>query len=87
MNPPESSENTLDVLVIGGGVQGLWLLNDLSKVGYNAILIEKGNVGGLQTIHSHGYLHQGYLYSDEQMARRLKGAEERWKTFCKNIDL
>jgi glycine/D-amino acid oxidase-like deaminating enzyme len=72
----------VDVLIVGGGVQGLWLLNDLTKVGYNVVLIEKDKIGGSQTLHSHGYIHKGHLYHDIEMVRRLKSSEDRWERFC-----
>jgi glycine/D-amino acid oxidase-like deaminating enzyme len=80
-------EINVDVLIVGGGVQGLWLLRDFTRVGYHSILIEKEKVGGTQTLHSHGYLHQGYSYNDVGMARHLKSAKDRWTTFCNNQDI
>jgi glycine/D-amino acid oxidase-like deaminating enzyme len=73
----------IDVLIIGGGIQGLWLLNDLTQVGYNVALLENGKLGGDQTLHSHGFLHQGYGYTNAEMARRLKVTTERWNVFIK----
>ena len=57
-----------DVLIIGGGVMGLWLLNDLRQAGYSALLLEKRELGGEQTCHSHVYLHRGYLYNEFALA-------------------
>lgn len=73
----------IDVLIIGGGIQGLWLLNDLTRVGYNVLLLEKSKLGGDQTLHSHGFLHQGYGYTNAEMARRLKTTTQRWNVFIK----
>jgi len=53
----------VDVVVIGGGIQGLWLLGDLIKAGYNAILLERMQPGFGQTGHSHVFLHQGHIYA------------------------
>jgi glycine/D-amino acid oxidase-like deaminating enzyme len=53
----------VDVVVIGGGIQGLWLLGDLLKAGYNAILLERMQPGFGQTGHSHVFLHQGHIYA------------------------
>jgi glycine/D-amino acid oxidase-like deaminating enzyme len=68
-----------DVLIIGGGVQGLWLLNDLRSEGYSALLLERRALGDGQTCHSHVYLHQGHLYRDVGLAMRLKEITPRWR--------
>ena len=52
-----------DVVIIGGGVAGLWLLNRLNDLGYNALLIEKEGIGGTQTLCSQGIIHGGVKYS------------------------
>ncbi len=53
----------LDVLIIGGGVAGLWLLDDLRRAGYAALLIEKTALGSGQTIASQGILHSGLKHA------------------------
>src|SRR5690606_9516637 len=53
----------LDVLVVGGGIAGLWLLNRLVAAGYSAALIEKGDLGGGQTVHAQGIIHGGTKYN------------------------
>lgn len=53
----------VDVVVIGGGIQGLWLLGNLIEAGYNAILLERMQPGFGQTGHSHVFLHQGHMYA------------------------
>jgi glycine/D-amino acid oxidase-like deaminating enzyme len=52
----------LDVLILGGGVQGLWLLTDLRNAGYTAALVDPNPIGGAQTLHSHGFIHFGHAY-------------------------
>jgi glycine/D-amino acid oxidase-like deaminating enzyme len=75
----------LDVLIIGGGVQGLWLLNDLVKAGYSVLLLEKRELGGEQTCHSHVYIHQGHLYDEqrreEDLIRRLGDVNALWNNW------
>lgn len=56
-----------DVLILGGGIQGLWMLKDLRAKGYGAILLETGKLGGRQTLHSHLYIHQGHVYAAEEL--------------------
>src|SRR5205807_2344176 len=71
----------LDVLIIGGGVQGLWLLNDLTQLGYTVFLITNRPLGVGQTMHSHVYIHHGYLYEEIDLARRLKRTRVAWEKF------
>lgn len=53
----------VDLLIFGGGIAGLWLLNRLTALGYNAILAENNTLGGEQTIHSQGIIHGGLKYA------------------------
>ncbi|MFM8288457.1 MAG: FAD-dependent oxidoreductase [Planctomycetaceae bacterium] len=53
----------LDVLVIGGGVAGLWTLASLRQAGCQALLVEGFRLGTGQTIASQGILHSGLKYS------------------------
>lgn len=56
----------LDVVVIGGGVQGLVALNALVEKGYSCALVSDGDLGSGQTLHSHGYLNTGFgMFSPE----------------------
>jgi glycine/D-amino acid oxidase-like deaminating enzyme len=50
----------LDVVIIGGGVQGLVALNALVEEGYACALVSDGDLGSGQTLHSHGYLNTGF---------------------------
>jgi hypothetical protein len=50
----------VDVVVIGGGVQGLVILDTLIKVGYSCALVTEGDLGAGQTLHSHGFLNTGF---------------------------
>lgn len=53
----------LDSIIIGGGVAGLWLLNRLVKLGYNAVLFEQDALGQGQTVASQGMIHGGIKYA------------------------
>ncbi len=64
---------TLDAVILGGGVAGLWTLNALRNAGYHAVLLEKGWLGGGQTILSQGVLHGGLKYA---LNGRLNDASE-----------
>lgn len=71
----------VDVLIVGGGAQGLWLLNDLSKRHYRAVLLERRELGGGQTCHSHGLIHRGHYYDDVDMMIVLNAAAQFWEAF------
>lgn len=62
-----------DIVVLGGGVAGLWLLDDLRRRGYSALLLEARALGGVQTLASQGMIHGGIKYS---LAGALSGASE-----------
>lgn len=66
---------TTDVVIVGGGVTGLWLLNDLRREGYSAVLLERRELGGGQTCHSHVYIHQGHIYHEKDRVLAASIAE------------
>jgi glycine/D-amino acid oxidase-like deaminating enzyme len=62
-----------DIVILGGGVAGLWLLDDLRRRGYSTLLLEAHALGGIQTLASQGMIHGGIKYS---LAGALSGASE-----------
>ena len=52
-----------DIVIFGGGVAGLWLLNRLINDGYHPLLFETGALGGGQTLASQGIIHGGLKYA------------------------
>jgi len=52
-----------DIVILGGGIAGLWLLNRLRQRGFDAVLLEKSTLGGGQTIASQGIIHGGLKYA------------------------
>ena len=52
-----------DIAIIGGGIAGLWTLNQLRNRGYSAILFEHNALGSDQTIGSQGMIHGGVKYA------------------------
>ena len=52
-----------DVIIIGGGIAGLWTLARLRQLGYAAFLIESAALGGVQSIASQGIIHGGSKYA------------------------
>lgn len=62
-----------DVLIIGGGIAGLWLMNHLQHQGYECLLLEKKALGGGQTLASQGIIHGGLKYA---LSGNLSGESE-----------
>lgn len=52
-----------DILIVGGGIAGLWLLNVLRKRGFSVILLESTALGAGQTGKSQGIIHGGMKYA------------------------
>ncbi|MGJ3257739.1 MAG: FAD-dependent oxidoreductase [Alcanivorax sp.] len=52
-----------DILIFGGGIAGLWLINRLNAAGYQCLLLETGTLGGDQTLASQGIIHGGLKYA------------------------
>ncbi|MEN9612629.1 MAG: hypothetical protein RLZZ628_3443 [Bacteroidota bacterium] len=69
----------MDVVLLGGGIAGLWLLNRLKKEGYSVILLENEAIGGIQTIHSQGVIHSGFKYQNHpEIVAKLKEMRQEW---------
>ncbi len=62
-----------DIAIIGGGIAGLWTLNQLRKRGYSVILLEQEALGGYQTVGSQGMIHGGIKYA---LSGALSGSSE-----------
>lgn len=52
-----------DVVIFGGGVAGLWLLNRLRQAGLSVLLFETESLGGAQTNKAQGIIHGGMKYA------------------------
>jgi glycerol-3-phosphate dehydrogenase len=61
----------VDVVIVGGGIAGLWLLAVLRAAGYGALLVECNRLGAGQTICSQGIIHGGTKYA---LQGRISGA-------------
>jgi glycerol-3-phosphate dehydrogenase len=62
-----------DIVILGGGIAGLWLLNRLRAAGYSAVLFERAALGQGQSIASQGMIHGGMKYA---LGGTLTGAYE-----------
>ncbi|WP_181297947.1 FAD-binding oxidoreductase [Pseudomonas sp. Q2-TVG4-2] len=68
-----SDSLSTDILIVGGGVAGLWLNARLRQQGYSTLLINKGALGGGQSVKSQGIIHGGTKYA---LSGALTGASE-----------
>jgi len=78
-----AAPHRLDVLILGGGAAGLWLLDDLHRQGYSVALVEASALGTGQTIWSQGIIHGGLKYALHgragKAARAIRGMPLRWR--------
>ncbi|MEX0963166.1 MAG: FAD-dependent oxidoreductase [Pseudohongiellaceae bacterium] len=58
-----TSSYSTDIVIFGGGIAGLWLLNRLRDEGYRAVLLEADKLGSGQTLASQGIIHGGLKYA------------------------
>jgi len=54
---------SVDVLIMGGGIAGLWTLARLKQAGYKAVLLESEALGAGQTRFAQGIIHGGTKYA------------------------
>lgn len=52
----------LDLIIFGGGVSGLWLLDEALRQEFSAFLLESWHLGHGQTVSSQGIIHGGFKY-------------------------
>ncbi|TBU88021.1 FAD-dependent oxidoreductase [Phytopseudomonas dryadis] len=62
-----------DVLIVGGGIAGLWLNARLRSQGFSTLLVEHETLGGGQSVKSQGIIHGGAKYA---LHGTLTGASE-----------
>ena len=68
-----SQSLSTDVLIVSGGIAGLWLNARLRQQGFATVLVERGSLGGGQSLKSQGIIHGGAKYA---LHGALTGASE-----------
>jgi len=53
----------LDLLILGGGIAGLWTAAAARRAGYRVVLLESCALGAGQTLQSQGIIHAGLKYA------------------------
>ena len=89
-----NSNNAVDIVIIGGGIAGLWALARLLKSGYQAILLEADALGCVQSCASQGIIHGGTKYALTgkltHSSQSIQQMPQRWKDCldgCGEVDL
>lgn len=76
-----------DICILGGGIAGLWLNARLRQLGYSTLLVERGALGGGQSVKSQGIIHGGTKYALNgklsTAAEAIADMPERWRA-CLN---
>ncbi len=77
------NELNTDIVIVGGGIAGLWMLNSLSQQGYDVILLEADKLGSGQSVRSQGIIHGGMKYALNgvlsQASDAIKDMPARWR--------
>jgi glycerol-3-phosphate dehydrogenase len=60
---PESRSQPIDLVVVGGGIAGLWILDAANRVGLSAVCVEAAKLGSGQSICAQGIIHGGLKYT------------------------
>lgn len=72
-----------DIVIVGGGVAGLWLNARLHQLGYSTLLIESNTLGGGQSVKSQGIIHGGTKYALNGAltgaSEAISGMPKRWR--------
>ena len=76
-----------DMVIVGGGIAGLWCWHQLHRQGYKPLLIEGNALGAGQTLASQGMIHGGQKYTLEgvasQHAEDLRDMPQIWEDCMK----
>lgn len=65
-----------DILIFGGGIAGLWLLNRLRNAGYSVLLLEQDRLGGQESLNANGIIHGGLKFGLAAMLRDIEDLDD-----------
>lgn len=65
-----------DILIFGGGIAGLWLLNRLRAAGYSVLLLEQDRLGGHESINANGIIHGGLKFGLGAMLGKVEDLDD-----------
>lgn len=81
------AEHNADIVIVGAGIAGLWIFNRLKAMGYDALLLEREEIGSGQTIASQGIIHSGLKYAIvgqvNELARSISAMPDLWRLALK----
>ena len=60
---PDNQEQSVDVLIIGAGIAGLWILDAAVRAGLRAVAVECAALGSGQSVAAQGIIHGGLKYT------------------------
>ena len=83
--PVESAATSYDLVVIGGGIYGVALIFEVSRRGYRAVLLERGDFGGGTSWSSLRIIHGGLRYLQSLDLRRFRESVAKRRWFCVNF--
>ncbi|MBL4845535.1 MAG: FAD-dependent oxidoreductase [Planctomycetes bacterium] len=82
----------IDVLVVGGGIQGLWVLRQLEATKEeekrSALLVQRPRAGEVQSLHNQGFIYQGYFYARQsRVAKAMLEVSEAWSVLFQDLEI
>lgn len=73
-----------DMVIVGGGIQGIMLAREASRSGRKVILLERGHLGAGTTANWFGILHGGLRYLQTFDVRRVRESAREQQWFLEN---
>ncbi len=62
-HPDATMDVNADIVIVGGGIAGLWALARMQQAGYKTVLLEAEALGAGQTRYAQGIIHGGTKYA------------------------
>ena len=77
------NKKSIDIVIFGAGIAGLWAFNRFKRMGYDVLLLESKSIGGGQTIASQGIIHSGLKYAFagkiNKLAQNISAMPDLWR--------